>query len=211
MASAATRRGRVLIKKYANRRLYHTGLSKHVTLDDLARIIREGSTVKVVDANTGADLTRQVLAQVMLEQGTPLALIPIELLHAVIRYHGTDHQGAFAAFLSMVMKQFNAMDGLWERQISMMLDGLTAVAPNEADPELVDPTAAYAAIAPGAPPLADLRLPEDLGLPEGAEPAAGELDEPDDGSAAPAAPPAEGELADARAKLDALLGRLRKG
>jgi polyhydroxyalkanoate synthesis repressor PhaR len=197
----------VLIKKYANRRLYHTGLSKHVTLDDLARIVREGATVRVVDANTGADLTRQVLTQVMLEQGTPLALIPIELLHSAIRYHGTDHQGAFAAFLSMVMKQFHAMDGMWEKQIHMMLEGLGTVAPNAVDPELLDPAAAFMS-APNAPaPLSDLRLPDDL--PPGPEVATASAEpvppeDPDDGS------PGDDRLADARNKLDALLGRMRK-
>jgi len=113
----------VLIKKYANRRLYDTQKSKYITLDDLARRIREGVVVKVVDANRGADLTRQVLTQVILEEQDRLDLLPVEMLHHVIKVQGTVLQGPFASFLTMAMKQFHDTGNLWQRQMDSMFDG----------------------------------------------------------------------------------------
>ena len=113
----------VLIKKYANRRLYDTRRSKYITLDDLARMIRTGNTVKVVDANSGNDLTRQVLTQVLLEEQDRLDMIPVEMLHHIIKVQGTMFQGPFASFLSMAMKQFHASGSVWQRQMNAMFEG----------------------------------------------------------------------------------------
>jgi len=126
----------VLIKKYANRRLYDTRRSKYITLDDLARMIRAGNTVKVIDANRGTDLTRQVLTQVLLEEQDRLDMIPVEMLHHVIKVQGTMLQGPFASFLSMAMKQFHASGSVWQRQMNAMFEGWPAsgagaAAPNE--------------------------------------------------------------------------------
>lgn len=75
----------VLIKKYGNRRLYDTAASRYVNLNDIARLIHEGKEVKVVDAKTGADVTRVVLTQVITEdaKGKPTGL-PLELLRQLI-------------------------------------------------------------------------------------------------------------------------------
>jgi polyhydroxyalkanoate synthesis repressor PhaR len=75
----------VIIKKYGNRRLYDTAGSRYVNLDDIARLIREGQDVKVVDAKTGHDLTRVVLTQIITEdaKGKPTGL-PLELLRQLI-------------------------------------------------------------------------------------------------------------------------------
>jgi polyhydroxyalkanoate synthesis repressor PhaR len=75
----------VVIKKYGNRRLYDTAGSCYVNLDDIARFIREGKDVQVVDAKTGRDLTRVVLTQVITEdaKGKPTGL-PLELLRQLI-------------------------------------------------------------------------------------------------------------------------------
>lgn len=113
----------VLIKKYANRRLYDTRRSKYITLDDLARMIRAGNTVKVVDANRGTDLTRQVLTQVLLEEQDRLDMVPVEMLHHIIKVQGTMLQGPFASFLSMAMKQFHASGSVWQRQMNAMFEG----------------------------------------------------------------------------------------
>ena len=118
-----TREEPVIIKKYANRRLYDTQQSKYITLDDLAGKIREGATVKVVDANRGTDLTRQVLTQVILEEQDRLDLLPVEMLHHVIKVQGTVLQGPFASFLTMAMKQFHDTGNLWQRQMDSMFDG----------------------------------------------------------------------------------------
>jgi len=75
----------ILIKKYGNRRLYDTGGSRYVNLDDLAAHIRAGREVRVVDAKTGQDLTRVVLTQIITEdaKGKPTGL-PLELLRQLI-------------------------------------------------------------------------------------------------------------------------------
>src|SRR5579862_5514119 len=75
----------VTIKKYGNRRLYDTGASRYVNLDDIARLIRGGKDVKVLDAKTGSDLTRVILTQIITEDAKdkPTGL-PLELLRQLI-------------------------------------------------------------------------------------------------------------------------------
>ena len=75
----------VTIKKYGNRRLYDTAASRYVNLDDIARLIREGKEVKVLDAKTGSDLTRVILTQIITEDAKdkPTGL-PLELLRQLI-------------------------------------------------------------------------------------------------------------------------------
>jgi len=76
---------KVAIKKYENRRLYDTTASRYVNLDDVARMVREGAEVKVVDARSGEDLTRVILTQVIMEdaKGHDSGL-PLELLRKLI-------------------------------------------------------------------------------------------------------------------------------
>jgi polyhydroxyalkanoate synthesis repressor PhaR len=75
----------VLIKKYGNRRLYDTGDSRYVTLDELAGKIRSGSDLRVVDAQTGEDLTQATLTQIVLETGNAAKFLPVQLLTQMIR------------------------------------------------------------------------------------------------------------------------------
>jgi polyhydroxyalkanoate synthesis repressor PhaR len=75
----------VVIKKYGNRRLYDAEASRYVTLGEVAGKIRKGAEVRVVDAKTGADLTQPTLAQVILEDRNAGQLLPIPLLHQLIR------------------------------------------------------------------------------------------------------------------------------
>jgi polyhydroxyalkanoate synthesis repressor PhaR len=75
----------LVIKKYGNRRLYDADASRYVTLGEIAAKIREGAEVRVVDAKTGADLTQPTLAQVILEDRNAGRLLPIPLLHQLIR------------------------------------------------------------------------------------------------------------------------------
>jgi polyhydroxyalkanoate synthesis repressor PhaR len=83
-----------LIKKYGNRRLYDTGDSKYITLEELADRIRGGTDVRVVDAKTGEDLTQATLTQVILESGSAHRTLPIPLLTQMIRL-GDDSLGEF--------------------------------------------------------------------------------------------------------------------
>src|SRR5262247_4319094 len=75
----------VLIKKYGNRRLYDTGDSRYVTLDELAAKIRGGADLRVVDAQTGEDLTQATLTQIVLETGNAAKFLPVQLLTQMIR------------------------------------------------------------------------------------------------------------------------------
>jgi polyhydroxyalkanoate synthesis repressor PhaR len=75
----------VLIKKYGNRRLYDTSDSRYVTLDELAQKIRSGSDLRIVDAQTGEDLTQATLTQIVLETGNAAKFLPVQLLTQMIR------------------------------------------------------------------------------------------------------------------------------
>src|SRR5688572_6002370 len=78
-----------IIKKYANRRLYDAASSRHVTLDDLRRLIVQGEKLKVIDDKTREDITRSVLLQIISEQehlGRPILTIPV--LETLIRFYG---------------------------------------------------------------------------------------------------------------------------
>lgn len=109
--------GPVVIKKYGNRRLYDTRQSKYITLDDLAGIVQAGATVQVVDSTTARDLTRQVLMQVILEKQETLDVVPVDLLHAVLRVQGTLEQAPLASYLSAMTGQFVDRGNVWAKQI----------------------------------------------------------------------------------------------
>src|SRR5262249_61107619 len=80
----------VTIKKYANRRLYNTGTSTYVTLEDLAAMVKSGDDFIVYDAKTGEDITRSVLAQIIFEQENKegQSLLPITFLLHLIGFYG---------------------------------------------------------------------------------------------------------------------------
>jgi polyhydroxyalkanoate synthesis repressor PhaR len=75
----------VLIKKYGNRRLYDTGDSRYITLDELAAKVRGGADVRIVDAQTGEDLTQSTLVQVVLEGSNAAKFLPVQLLTQMVR------------------------------------------------------------------------------------------------------------------------------
>ena len=87
--------GRVVIKKYANRRLYNTASSSYVTLDHLSDMVKEGVDFVVFDAKTGEDITRSVLTQIIFEQENKEGaqnLLPINFLRQLIRFYGDSMQ-----------------------------------------------------------------------------------------------------------------------
>src|SRR3984957_7299404 len=89
-----------VIKKYANRRLYDSTGSRHVTLDDIRKMIVSGENVKIVDDKSGEDLTRAVLLQVISEQeqfGTPV--LSTELLEGIIRFYGNPVQEMLTQYM----------------------------------------------------------------------------------------------------------------
>ncbi len=92
-----------VIKKYANRRLYHTGTSSYVTLEDLARLVRNGEEFLVYDAKSGEDITRSVLAQIIFEEESKTGqnLLPIAFLRQLIRFYGDSLQVLVPRYLEM--------------------------------------------------------------------------------------------------------------
>jgi polyhydroxyalkanoate synthesis repressor PhaR len=104
---AASESEPVIIKKYANRRLYNTAASTYVTLDHLSEMVREGIDFVVLDAKTGDDITRSVLTQIIFEQESRgQNLLPVEFLRKLIRFYGDQMQGFLPPFLNMSMESF---------------------------------------------------------------------------------------------------------
>jgi len=97
----------VVIKKYANRRLYNTETSSYVTLDHLAQMVKEGSEFVVHDARTGEDITRSVLTQIIFEEEAKgQSLLPIRFLRQLIRFYGDSLQSFVPGYLDLSMESF---------------------------------------------------------------------------------------------------------
>jgi polyhydroxyalkanoate synthesis repressor PhaR len=97
----------VVVKKYANRRLYNTATSSYVTLDDLAKLIKEGGDFVAHDAKTGEDITRSVLTQIIVEQEQKgQNLLPISFLRQLIGFYGDSMQFLVPGYLEQAMGAF---------------------------------------------------------------------------------------------------------
>ena len=98
----------VVIKKYANRRLYNTASSSYVTLDHLADMVREGVDFVVYDAKTNEDLTRSVLTQIIFDEENkgPQNLLPLQFLRQLIRLYGDSMQALLPSYLEMSLDGF---------------------------------------------------------------------------------------------------------
>ena len=96
-----------IVKKYANRRLYNTATSSYVTLDDLAKMIKEGGDFVAYDAKTGEDITRSVLTQIIVEQEQKgQNLLPISFLRQLISFYGDSMQFLVPGYLEQAMLAF---------------------------------------------------------------------------------------------------------
>lgn len=97
----------VVVKKYANRRLYNTESSSYITLDNLAEMVRQGRDFVVYDAKTGEDITRGVLTQIIVEEeGKGHNLLPTEFLRQLIGLYGGSMQGLVPKYLEHAMNAF---------------------------------------------------------------------------------------------------------
>jgi len=97
----------IIVKKYANRRLYNTATSSYVTLDDLAKLIKDGGDFVVQDAKTAEDLTRSVLTQIIVEQEQKgQNLLPISFLRQLISFYGDSMQFLVPGYLEQAMVAF---------------------------------------------------------------------------------------------------------
>ena len=110
----------IIIKKYANRRLYNTQTSKYITLDFLAELTRKEQDFKVVDARTGEDITHSVLTQIIMEEeANGQNLLPVNFLKQIIAMYGNSMQGMVPDFLENSMANFRAS----QEQMKAMLEG----------------------------------------------------------------------------------------
>jgi polyhydroxyalkanoate synthesis repressor PhaR len=97
----------VVIKKYANRRLYNTATSSYVTLDHLCQMVKDGVEFAVYDAKSGEDITRSVLTQIIVEEeGKGQNLLPINFLRQLISYYGDNLQFLVPRYLEHTMEYF---------------------------------------------------------------------------------------------------------
>ncbi|MCB5174319.1 MULTISPECIES: polyhydroxyalkanoate synthesis repressor PhaR [Microvirga] len=105
----ATEKEPTVIKKYANRRLYHTGTSTYVTLEDLAGMVRQGEDFVVYDAKSGDDITRSVLTQIIFEQENKEGqnLLPVTVLRQLIRFYGDSLQSLVPSYLEFSMNNLS--------------------------------------------------------------------------------------------------------
>jgi len=110
----------VTIKKYANRRLYNTGTSTYVTLEDLAGMVKEGEDFVVYDAKTGEDITRSVLAQIIFEQENKegQSLLPINFLRQLIRFYGDSMQMLVPRYLETSIETLTREQGKFREQMA---------------------------------------------------------------------------------------------
>lgn len=97
----------VIIKKYANRRLYNTATSSYVTLDHLCQMVKTGDDFVVYDAKTGDDITRSVLTQIIFEEeGKGQNMLPISFLRQLIAFYGDSLQALVPSYLDLTMSSF---------------------------------------------------------------------------------------------------------
>jgi polyhydroxyalkanoate synthesis repressor PhaR len=115
----------VTIKKYANRRLYNTGTSTYVTLEDLATMVKAGEDFVVYDAKTNEDITRSVLAQIIFEQENKegQSLLPITFLRQLIRFYGDSMQMLVPRYLEVSIESLTREQEKFRNQISQAFGG----------------------------------------------------------------------------------------
>jgi len=120
------------IKKYANRRLYNTGTSTYVTLEDLAAMVKEGEDFLVFDAKTGDDITRSVLAQIIFEQENKAGqnLLPTTFLRQLIRFYGDSMQMVVPKYLEQSIDTLTREQEKFRKQMANTFSG-TPFAPLE--------------------------------------------------------------------------------
>jgi polyhydroxyalkanoate synthesis repressor PhaR len=115
----------VTIKKYANRRLYNTGTSTYVTLEDLAAMVKNGEDFVVYDAKTGEDITRSVLAQIIFEQENKEGqnLLPIAFLRQLIRFYGDSMQMLVPRYLEVSLDSLTREQEKFRQQMAQAFGG----------------------------------------------------------------------------------------
>jgi polyhydroxyalkanoate synthesis repressor PhaR len=151
MKKSAAGTGPVIIKKYANRRLYNTETSSYITLDHLAAMTREGRDFKVVDAKTEEDITHNVLTQIIMEEEQRgQTMLPVNFLRQLIALYGDSMQAMVPGYLEASMESFRRN----QQQFKSAVEGAFANSPfaEMAKRNLEIFEAATQAFKPGATP-----------------------------------------------------------
>jgi polyhydroxyalkanoate synthesis repressor PhaR len=113
-----------VIRKYANRRLYDSTASRHVTLEDIRRLIASGERVQVIDDRSGDDLTRAVLLQIISEQeqfGSPV--LSVQLLEGIIRFYGNPVQEMLSRYLEQSLGTVMQQQRTVQQQLAKAMEG----------------------------------------------------------------------------------------
>jgi polyhydroxyalkanoate synthesis repressor PhaR len=126
-APAPAAPGRRILKKYPNRRLYDTEVSRYITLAEVKRMVLDGTSFEVRDAKTGDDLTRSILLQIILEEETGgVPILSTATLSQIIRFYGHAMQGMMGAYLEKNLQTFTDIQARLAEQ-SKHLYGLGGV------------------------------------------------------------------------------------
>ncbi len=133
----------IVLKKYGNRRLYDTSASKYVTLPDVEAMLQRGQDVRVVDAKTGEDLTKEILVQIILEREGARDILPTAFLKQIVRVSASPWKESFAtAVQQSVTNLVDGQRGMIDAQKSFATQVASQVA--QLAPQLWNPFGAFA-------------------------------------------------------------------
>src|SRR3954451_6226990 len=187
--------GPVVIKKYANRRLYNTQTSSYVTLDHLCEMVKDGVDFEVRDARTGEDITRSVLTQIIFEEeGKGQNLLPIRFLRQLIRMYGDSLQAFVPGYLDMSMEGFTRQQEQVRERMTKALGGGNQMIENIAGQNLAMFEEAMKMFSPFSPPGRQSTEP-------------GERPHPTTGGEPQGKPPTD-ELSELKSQMDAMRRQL---
>ena len=113
----AENKDHIIIKKYANRRLYNTSTSSYVTLENLVKLVRDDKDFVVEDAKTGADLTHSILTQIIVdEEAKGQSLLPTNFLKQLIRFYGQGMQQFVPSYLELSLESLSRQQDRYREQ-----------------------------------------------------------------------------------------------
>ncbi len=197
---------KVVIKKYANRRLYNTASSSYVTLEHLSDMVKEGVDFVVYDAKTNDDITRSVLTQIIFEEenrGGGQNLLPIQFLRQLIGFYGNSMQAFLPSYLEMSLESFTKQQERMRTQFSGLTPGLGGatkgmVGMGVYEDQIRQNMALFDRAMKMFSPFAYARPEDAPAAPAPAEPAA------------PVQQPSEDSLADLKRQLEAMQAQIEK-
>lgn len=199
---------KVVIKKYANRRLYNTASSSYVTLEHLSDMVKEGVDFVVYDAKTNDDITRSVLTQIIFEEenrGGGQNLLPIQFLRQLIGFYGNSMQAFLPSYLEMSLESFTKQQERMRTQFAGLTPGVGGAKGMPGigvyEEQIRQNMALFDRAMKMFSPFAYAR-PEDAAAPAPAE--------PPPPAAAPPPAPSEDSLADLKRQLEAMQQQIEK-